>query len=167
MNNVNSLLYSYGDIPVIGIAGYSGSGKTTLIEKLIKEFNKHGLSIGVIKHDVHGIADNDIGKDSFRLSAAGAAGVVLCSPVGPALEEAIAMLSDVDLILVEGFKKANIVKLGISRKACGKGFCGDYGDFAALVTDEELSCSARCDMVCFEPDDVGEICKYIITMIQK
>jgi len=65
--------------PAFGICGYSGSGKTTLIVELIKRLSLQGLTVGVIKHDVHGLNIDHEGKDSDRFFKAGA-DVLMRSP---------------------------------------------------------------------------------------
>ena len=133
-------------IPVIGFAAYSGTGKTTLIERLIPALMARGLQVGVIKHDGHDFEMDRPGKDTDRYTRAGARTVVITSPEktaelvrsGESLEKCIARITGVDLILVEGFKQADIPQIGLSRRATGKGFTGPLERFIALVTDEEL-----------------------------
>ncbi|MDP8205188.1 MAG: molybdopterin-guanine dinucleotide biosynthesis protein B [Candidatus Electryonea clarkiae] len=57
---------------VLAICGWSGSGKTTLIEAVLPRLIELGLSVAVIKNDVHGIQLDKQGKDSDRLFRAGA-----------------------------------------------------------------------------------------------
>ncbi|MFC7420450.1 molybdopterin-guanine dinucleotide biosynthesis protein B [Iodobacter arcticus] len=108
---------------VLGIAGWSGSGKTTLIEKLLPELAQLGLSVSVIKHTHHAVQFEPEGKDTTRFRAAGAGEVLLASPQGFALlhqgalplNELLARLAPVDLVLVEGFKAAAIPKIAVCR----------------------------------------------------
>ena len=53
--------------PVLAVCGFSGSGKTTLLESVVGELSRRGLSVGVVKHDAHGIQIDRPGKDSDRL----------------------------------------------------------------------------------------------------
>jgi molybdopterin-guanine dinucleotide biosynthesis protein len=86
-------------IPTLGIAGFSDSGKTTLICGLIKVLKEKGIRTAVIKHDVHGISEDDGNKDTGRFRQAGACGVILCHGRGGTddekkmLAEAVAWLS--------------------------------------------------------------------------
>jgi molybdopterin-guanine dinucleotide biosynthesis protein len=86
-------------IPTMGIAGFSDSGKTTLICGLIKVLKEKGIRTAVIKHDVHGISEDDGNKDTGRFRQAGACGVILCHGRGGTddekkmLAEAVAWLS--------------------------------------------------------------------------
>jgi molybdopterin-guanine dinucleotide biosynthesis protein len=86
-------------IPTMGIAGFSDSGKTTLICVMIKVLKEKGIRTAVIKHDVHGISEDDGNKDTGRFRQAGACGVILCHGRGGTddekkmLAEAVAWLS--------------------------------------------------------------------------
>lgn len=102
------------DRPAFGVCGYSGSGKTTLLERVVPRLIQRGLSVAVVKHDVHGIDRDPSSKDSDRLVRVGADVVVH----GPG--ETLARTSHVrdmsleatldrllpryDLVLLEGFK---------------------------------------------------------------
>lgn len=130
--------------PVLGFAAYSGTGKTTLIEQIIPRLKEAGLRLAVVKHDAHGLKFDKEGKDSWRFSNAGADYSVVNGPEQSAIfvshplsmEEAISMITDVDLILIEGYKTGAIDKVGISRVETGKGFTDDPQTFKALVTDD-------------------------------
>ena len=62
-----------------GIAGCSGSGKTTLFEKLFAEFNRRYPSrkASFVKHDAHRFQMDHEGKDTQRMSQAGAHSVFI------------------------------------------------------------------------------------------
>jgi molybdopterin-guanine dinucleotide biosynthesis protein MobB len=83
--------------------------------------------VGVIKHDAHRFNIDHPGKDSFRLTAAGADTMLIASPeklalikqhaVSPSLDELLATyFSDVDIVLTEGFKKSGLPKIEINRR---------------------------------------------------
>ena len=131
--------------PVIGFSAYSGTGKTTVIEKLIRLLTERGVRVGVIKHDRHGFDIDHPGKDSYRHSQAGASVVLITSPEktaivqqrGETLDDCLDHISNVDLILVEGFKHADIPRIGLCRMETGKGFTEPLERFVAIVTDDE------------------------------
>lgn len=131
-------------IPVIGFSAYSGTGKTTLITKIVRELKAQGYRVCVIKHDAHQFEIDREGKDSWRFSQAGADMTIISSPTKTALIEQreksfpqlIAMVHDVDLILVEGYKQEKIPRIGICRKATGKGLPHPVNEYIALVTDD-------------------------------
>jgi len=135
--------------PMVAIVGYSGSGKTTLVVKLIEEFCRRGVQVGTLKHDVHGFEMDRPGKDTWRHKKAGAAVTIISSPrqIGMVRDvdhdhqprELAALYSGLDLVLVEGFKRAAQPKIEIYRTATGKApACRDDPDLVALVSDALL-----------------------------
>lgn len=66
--------------PVVSIVAKSGTGKTTLLEKLIAEMKQRGFRVAAIKHDAHRFNIDHEGKDSWRLTAAGADTMLVTSP---------------------------------------------------------------------------------------
>lgn len=117
---------------VFGFAGYSGSGKTTLIEQLIPRFVERGLRVSLIKHAHHSFDVDRPGKDSYRHREAGASEVLLTSAnrwvlmhelrgsPAPDLSEQLRLISACDLVLVEGYKFADIPKVEVHRPSTGK-----------------------------------------------
>ena len=133
------------EIPIIAFSAWSGTGKTTIIEKLIAEFKRRNFRVAVIKHDAHDFEIDREGKDSWRFAQAGADITVISSKEKTALieqrslefEEAISLIHDVDLILAEGYNQEELPRIGISRKATGKGFRLPLSEYIAVITDEE------------------------------
>lgn len=134
---------------VLGVAGWSGSGKTTLIEALLPRLAARGLRVSVIKHTHHDIEPDKPGKDSWRHRQAGAAEVMLLSdrsaavyaslPVPLTLDEQLARLQPVDLVLLEGQKWQAVPKLEVYRAEIGKPLlCLDDPQVLAVATDESL-----------------------------
>ncbi len=121
-------------VPVLGFSAYSGTGKTTLLTKLIPMLNLSGYQVGLIKHSHHRFEIDQPGKDSHTLRMAGATPVVLVSshrravmtefnnPGTPKLEDQLLAIdqSDLDLVLVEGFKAASFPKIEIHRPSLNK-----------------------------------------------
>ena len=117
---------------IFGLAGWSGSGKTTLLAALIPELTARGLSVSTIKHAHHDFDIDRPGKDSWRHRQAGAGEVMVASArrwaimrelrgrPEPPLEELVARMSPVDLLLVEGWKRHPHPKLEVHRPSLGK-----------------------------------------------
>jgi molybdopterin-guanine dinucleotide biosynthesis adapter protein len=133
---------------VIGFAGWSGAGKTTLIVRLIPELNRRGLRVSTIKHAHHNFDLDQPGKDSYEHRAAGAEEVLVASAnrvalmrelrraPEPSLAELLRLLKDVDLVLVEGFKRDALPKIEVFRAANGKPpLHSDDRNIVALVSD--------------------------------
>ncbi len=117
---------------VLGISGWSGAGKTTLLVELIPLLVAQGVKVSTIKHAHHEFDVDKPGKDSYRHREAGASEVVISSArryaimhelrgeAEPTLEELLARLGPVDLVLVEGFKKSSHAKIEVWRASVGK-----------------------------------------------
>jgi molybdopterin-guanine dinucleotide biosynthesis protein B len=114
---------------VIGLAGWSGAGKTTLLTRVIPQLQKQGLRVSVIKHAHHAFDVDVPGKDSWKHREAGAAEVLVSSSqrwalmhelrgaTEPRLPELLAKMSQVDLVVVEGFKREPHRKIEVYRAA--------------------------------------------------
>lgn len=134
------------DIPVMGFAAFSGTGKTTLLEKLIPLLRERGLRVAVIKHSSHEVEADREGSDTRRFAEAGADVTVLSARNATvvterrerSLHECLALIRDVDLILVEGYKSEPIPRIGLVRAATGTTLPGRAEEYAAIVTEEPV-----------------------------
>jgi len=138
-------------VPVLGFAAYSGTGKTTLLKQLIPLLRQQGLRPGVIKHAHHEVEFDVPGKDSYVLRKAGAGQVLLASanrwalmgeepgteePELPVLLRRMD-LSELDLVLVEGFRHIPFPKIELHRPSLGKPLlCESDDSILAVATDE-------------------------------
>jgi len=133
---------------VIGLAGWSGAGKTTLVEKLIPELRRRGFTVSTLKYAHHAFDMDRPGKDSHRHREAGAAQVLVASPMRlalltelrdapePRLGELLGMFAPVDIVLIEGFRSDAHRKIEIHREANGKPLrYPDDPQIVALVSD--------------------------------
>ncbi len=154
-------------IPIISIVGKSEVGKTTLLEKLIAELKGRGYGVGTIKHDTHGFEIDKPGKDSWRHAQAGSDAVLISSPEKLALikrvdrerslEELLAYMGDVDLVLTEGYKSGDRPKIEVSRQARGQELLCQEEELLALVTDQPFDL----DVPQFEHSDVAGLADLI------
>jgi molybdopterin-guanine dinucleotide biosynthesis adapter protein len=133
---------------LIGLAGWSGAGKTTLLARVIPHLIAEGLSVSVIKHAHHSFDVDIPGKDSWVHRQAGASEVLVSSrtrwalmhelrgAAEPRLPELLAKMSDVDLVVVEGFKSEPHRKIEVHRSANDKEWLypGDPG-IVGIATD--------------------------------
>jgi molybdopterin-guanine dinucleotide biosynthesis protein MobB len=114
-------------VKAVSFVAKSGTGKTTLLEKVIARLKDRGYRVGVIKHDAHRFDIDRPGKDSYRLTAAGADAMLISSPeklalvkrhaASPPVEELLSMyFADVDIVLTEGFKSSALPKIEVHRK---------------------------------------------------
>lgn len=159
----------------LGVAGYSGSGKTTLIEKLLPCLLAAGMRVSVIKQSHHDFAVDVPGKDSWRHRAAGAQEVLLTSPyrwmlvnelrgaAEPGLDAHLRRLSPCDLVLVEGYKHANLPKLEVWRAENGRPWLyPDDANFIAVAADRLPEGQIRH----FHLDDIEAITAFLLEYAQ-
>ena len=154
-------------IPVISFIGRSGVGKTTYLEKLIAELKRRGYRVGVIKHDIHGFEIDHPGKDTWRHAQAGADVVCISSREKFALikkmqrdmplEEILAQIRDVDIILVEGYKNHSALRAEIFRRDCGREPLDRPEDLFAVISDTPL----YPELPCFDLDAVALFADYL------
>ena len=154
-------------IPTFAFAAFSGTGKTTLVEKVVVCLKAAGLRVAVIKQDAHNIQVDKEGKDSWRFAQAGADMTIVSGPEKTAiiehrertLAQNLAVIHDVDVTLVEGYKNDGIPQIGICRKATGLPLPGDASRYAAIVTDDE-TIKASCPM--FDINDAEGVAAFIM-----
>ncbi|MCL6477476.1 MAG: molybdopterin-guanine dinucleotide biosynthesis protein B [Peptococcaceae bacterium] len=158
-------------IPVISVVSKSNTGKTTLLEKVIKELKRRGVRVAVIKHDAHSFDIDHPGKDSWRHAQAGADIVVISSPEKIALiekvekelklDEVISRVSNVDIILTEGFRRENKPKIEVYRSEAHRGLLCEPHELIAIASDVPWDLGVPC----YHIDDfmgiVGEIERYM------
>lgn len=135
--------------PIVSIVSKKRSGKTTLLEKLIPELRNRGYRVGTVKHDTHGFNIDHEGKDTYRHKASGAEAVLISSPwklslikdskQDLALSDLVARyMSDLDIVLTEGYKRANMPQVEVYRStAHGTPLHtkGESGNLMAVMSD--------------------------------
>ncbi|SFZ98700.1 Molybdopterin-guanine dinucleotide biosynthesis protein MobB [hydrothermal vent metagenome] len=129
----------------VAFTGPSGSGKTTIVEKLSKiliENNK----VAIIKNDPKNKAVFDVeGKDSDRFTKTGAE-VVITSPERTTffsqrtktLDDIIDMISDFDILLVEGLKTLPLPRIAIFRNEIDESY---FSCSEAIAIDDSIDIS--------------------------
>lgn len=150
----------------------SGTGKTTLLEKVIAELKQRGYRVGVIKHDAHRFEIDHPGKDSWRLTQAGADTMLVSSPEKlalikkqadpPPVDELIATyFADVDVILTEGFKKSALPKIEVHRSSRSATLIcrGDENDptLVAVASDSPL----ELDVPVLDINNPGQVADFV------
>ena len=157
---------------VFGITGWKNSGKTTMTERLVTELTKRGWKISTIKHAHHDFDIDKDGTDSFRHRAAGASEVAIVSDRRwavihelreenePSLEAILARLSPCDLVLVEGYKRNDHLKLEVRRiQARDTTPLSDDDDkIVAIAADHEIS---QNHLPFFTIDDISAIADFV------
>ncbi len=150
---------------IVSIIGHKNAGKTTLVAALAHEFKRQKRRVGTIKHASHPLEADKSGTDSWRHFHEGNAdGVIVASPelrviferrndeAGPE-ELARRYYSDMDVVLVEGFKTAPIPKIEVFRKEVAKAplfnpEAENARQWLAIITDDHRY-SAPCRVLHF------------------
>lgn len=156
----------------VSFVARSGTGKTTLLEKVIAELKGRGWRVGAIKHDAHHFDFDHPGKDSHRLTAAGADTMLISSPeklalvkkhdASPPLADLLSTcFGDVDIVLTEGYKMGDLPKIEVHRKERSSTLLcrGDEYDptLIAVASDEPLAL----DVPVFDINDATGIACFI------
>ncbi len=157
---------------VYGVTGWKNADNTGLMERLVGEFTGRGLRVSTVKHAHHSTDVDQPGRDSHRHRQAGAQEVMLASPHRwalmhelrgadePPLEDLLARLSPVDLVLVEGFKRDNHPKIEAHRAETGKPLlAAENPSVRAVAADTP---QPGCTLPVFDLDDTGAIADFIL-----
>ncbi len=153
---------------ILTIVGKSNSGKTTLIEKLITNLTDRGYRVGSVKHAHGGFEMDKKGKDSWRHREAGAKATLVISENKVAvikddtseyIQKMKSYLSDMDIVLAEGFKKQHLPKIEVFRTDSDhkEPLCMEDKCLVAFVTDSDYSP----DVPVFGLEDIDPICDFI------
>ncbi len=137
---------------LVSIIGKKNSGKTTLVVALVRELVRRGHRTMTIKHGAHPFDIDEQGKDTWRhMHEGGSERVVMESPEGRVMiartehemgprEIAAKYLAEAHFVVVEGFKKADLPKIEVYRRAVHaqplySPDAPDAASFLAVVTD--------------------------------
>ena len=134
------------------VSGLKNCGKTHLVERLIHAFTDKGLSVGVIKHDGHSFTCDVEGTDSDRFYRAGAQAVAVFSDSQSFIrlsqtvpvEELIASMGNVDVIMIEGLKESSLPKVEVIRGEVSLQSVCDSSTLLCIAADFPLSGSTAC-----------------------
>jgi molybdopterin-guanine dinucleotide biosynthesis protein MobB len=159
---------------IFGVAGYKNAGKTGLMERLVTEITGRGFSVSTLKHAHHAFDVDHPGKDSFRHREAGAHQVVLSSgkrwammtelreTSEPSLNELIAKMTPVDLILIEGWKRDDHAKIEAHRAETGNPLIAPNDPtIRAIASDTALTI----DRPVFDLNDTKAIADFILAEV--
>jgi molybdopterin-guanine dinucleotide biosynthesis protein B len=170
-------------IPLLGFCAWgSGIGKTTLLTSLIPILVAHGVRLSVIKHAHHTFDIDHPGKDSYRLREAGAVQMLLGSRNRWALitersrtddaKHEIGLpdllphmdASQVEVILVEGFKQEPIPKIEVFRPSLNKPLLADSdGNVIAVASDGPV----RTELPVLDLNDPEAIAGFVLDWLRR
>ncbi len=152
-------------IRIVSVIGHKNAGKTTLVAALAHEFKRQKRKVGTIKHASHPVDIDRPGTDSYRhLYEGNADGVLVASPelrvtierrkdeTGPE-DLARRYFADMDVVIVEGFKREPIPKIEVFRKEVAPvplfdPHAKNADEWMAILTDD-LRLTAPCRVLHF------------------
>ena len=157
---------------IIGITGWKDVGKTHYASLIIKLLVKKGYQVGSIKHAHYDFDIDKPGTDSFKHREAGSNQVIISSSKRWAkitennneneknLDELIQELHNVDIVVVEGFKKDNHPKIEILSKDL-KNRNKETNNIIAIVSDDLKDTITPV----FKENDIENLVEFIIKKI--
>ena len=159
---------------IYGVTGWKNAGKTGLMERLVTEITGRGITVATGKHAHHTCDVDQPGKDSHRHRVAGATEVLLASrnrfalmhelrdEEEPTLEDLLAKLLPVDLVLVEGYKRDRHPKVEAFRAETGNDLIAP-GDptIRAVASDTPM----ELDRPVFDLNDTAAIANFILSEV--
>ena len=160
---------------IYGVVGWKNTGKTGLMERLVTEITGRGYSVSTLKHAHHRFDVDHEGKDSYRHRQAGATEVLLASrnrfalmhefrdEDEPPLEDLLAKLAPVDLVLIEGYKRDRHPKVEAHRSVTGNPLIAPEDDtIRAVASDKDLAL----DRPVFDLDDTKAIADFVLEEVE-
>ncbi|MCF6159666.1 MAG: molybdopterin-guanine dinucleotide biosynthesis protein B [wastewater metagenome] len=158
------------DIPVISIIGKQNAGKTTLIQSIVPILKKKGYRVGTIKYRIPHFEIDYEGKDTYKHYQAGADVVSISSPEKlavikritrnhPPIQDIVRQnYSDVDIVLVEGYKKCQYPYIEIhGNQVQMKSIHKEYQDHVKIVSKMQTGSPVPT----FHKKDLNKIIKFI------
>lgn len=153
-------------INILAICGIKNAGKTTLIERVLPFLRRENIRVGVIKHDGHSYQADVPGTDSFRFWNAQADTVAVYDAEKftitrretISVNAILSAFSDMDLILVEGWKSTPCAKIEIVRREISNMPVSNPENRIAFISD----CFTETSTPVFHPDDIENISRFMI-----
>jgi molybdopterin-guanine dinucleotide biosynthesis protein B len=162
---------------IFGIGGWSGSGKTTLLRTLLPELTARGFRVATVKHTHHNFEIVPPDDPALAWHRVGAREVLIASDQRwglvhevrdepePEPHDLLGRISDIDLMLVEGFKRQSYDKLEVFRPTNGTPLLAlTDPSVVALATDcgRPEALPAERDIPLFDLADARAIAGFIV-----
>ena len=154
---------------VIGVVGWKNVGKTFFVTEIIKLLVSMNFKVGSIKHAHHDFDIDQHGTDSFKHRNAGSTQVIISSSKRWAkiiennnkkeknLDQLIKEFQEIDIVIVEGFKKENHPKIEIIAKN-SQIINSELKNVIAFVSDEMFDSN----IPVFKKNDIESLVEFII-----
>ena len=157
---------------IVGIVGWKDSGKTTIATKIINKLSSKNFRVASIKHAHHEFDIDHENTDSFKHRLAGSSQVIVSSSKRwvkiselnnskeKKLDELINQLSEIDIVIVEGFKKENHPKIEIIKNDNDNDnyLFTKIKNIKAIISNNKL----ETDLKIFKNDEIDNIVDFIL-----
>ena len=155
---------------IVGIVGWKNSGKTTVASKIINKLYSKNFRVASIKHAHHEFDIDYENTDSFKHRAAGSSQVIVSSSKRwvkiselnnskeKTLDELINQLSEVDIVVVEGFKNEKHPKIEIIKNDNNNYLFSKIKNVKAIITNYKLETNLKI----FKNDEIDDIVDFIL-----
>jgi molybdopterin-guanine dinucleotide biosynthesis protein B len=160
---------------VYGVTGWKNTGKTGLVERLVTEISARGFSVSTLKHAHHATEIDQPGRDSYRHREAGAREVLVASPNRwalmhelrgadePPMEELLAKMSPVDLVIIEGYKRGPHPKVETHRAEAGRDLLAPENSTIRAVASDSVHDGLSVPV--FDLNDTSAIADFILAEV--
>lgn len=160
---------------IFGVIGWKNSGKTHLVERLVSNITSRGISVSTIKHAHHSFDFSTTDEQGRDLRFEGAHEVVFTSSTRwsivrerPAdeedlLQDMVARLDPVDLVIVEGYKLENHAKIEAFRSENKKALIAATDRHVRAVASDAPLDSLHVPV--FDLDDTNSIADFILEQV--
>lgn len=160
---------------IFGVIGWKNSGKTHLVERLVANITGRGVTVSTIKHAHHAFDFSTTDGHGRELRFDGAQEVVFTSPTrwsivrerpvdeADLLQDMVARLDPVDLVIVEGYKLESHAKIEAHRHDNGKALIAPTDERVVGVASD---CAlAGLSIPVLDLDDTDRIADFILDYV--
>ena len=158
---------------LFGVVGWKNSGKTTLVARLVTELKSRGFSVSTVKHAHHAFDLDQSGCDSYKHREAGAHEVLISSGNRWALmhelqgedeyklDDLLAKMSLVDIVIIEGFKREPHAKIECHRATSEMPLVSSANKtIVAVASDVDVDSGG---LISLDLNDVKAIADFVLT----
>ena len=155
---------------IVGIVGWKNSGKTYFASKIISKLKIKNYRVASIKHAHHEFDIDHKDTDSYIHREAGSSQVIVSSSKRWAkitelnnskeqtLNDLLNQLSEIDIVIVEGFKNDNHPKIEIIKKRNDDYLFNKISNIKAVISEEKINTNLKQ----FKKDEIDNIVNFII-----
>ena len=159
---------------IVGIVGWKNSGKTFFASQIINKLKTKNYKVASIKHAHHEFDIDQKNTDSYIHREAGSLQVIISSSKRwvkitelnnskeKSLNELLNELSEVDVVIVEGFKNDNHPKIEIIKKSSDDYLFNKISNIRAVISEEKINT----DLKQFKKDQIDDIVNFILEDIE-